>query len=80
MGISPLQGCYLHAKQHKQTSIPQVVFKPTIPVFEWVKTVRTLVHVATVIGMHLYIWAKTSNSCCLKFLFLSCSFIILHYI
>jgi hypothetical protein len=38
---------YLHTKQHKQnkrtqTSMPQVRFEPTIPVFELAKTVHAL--------------------------------------
>jgi hypothetical protein len=33
-----------------QTSMPQVGFEPTIPVFEWVKTVHALDRAATVIG------------------------------
>jgi hypothetical protein len=33
-----------------QTSMPQVGFKPTIPVFERAKTVRALGRAATVIG------------------------------
>jgi hypothetical protein len=42
-GISSSQGRYLHTEQHKhrinaQTSMPWVGFKPTIPVFERVKT------------------------------------------
>jgi hypothetical protein len=45
-GISPSQSRYLHTVQHKhrikrkQTSMPQVGFEPTIPVFERTKTVR----------------------------------------
>jgi hypothetical protein len=31
--------------------MPQVVFEPTIPVFERAKTVDTLDHAATVIGL-----------------------------
>jgi hypothetical protein len=55
-GISPSQGCcYLHTGQHKQnkhtqTSMPQVEFELTIPVFEWAKTVHALDHAATVIS------------------------------
>jgi hypothetical protein len=53
-GISPSQGRYLHTGQHKQnkrtqTFMPQVEFEPTIPLFEWVKTVHALDHVAAVI-------------------------------
>jgi hypothetical protein len=55
-GISPSQGRCLHAEQHKQnkrtqTSMSQVGFEPTIPVFEWAKTVHALDRAATVIGM-----------------------------
>jgi hypothetical protein len=54
-GISPSQGRYLHTGQHKQnkrteTSIPQVGFEPTIPVFERAKTVHALDRSATVTG------------------------------
>jgi len=43
-GISPTQGLFLHTGQHntekyRHTSMPQVGFKPTIPVFEGPKTV-----------------------------------------
>jgi hypothetical protein len=53
-GISPSQGRYLHIGQHKQnkriqTSIPQVGFEHTIPVFKWTKTVHALDRAATVI-------------------------------
>jgi hypothetical protein len=33
-----------------QTSMPQVGFEPTIPVFEWAKTVHALDSAATVIS------------------------------
>jgi hypothetical protein len=54
-GISPSQGRYLHTEQHKQnkrtqTSMPQVVFEPTIPAFERAKTIHALDGTATVIG------------------------------
>jgi hypothetical protein len=54
-GIGPSQGRYLYTGQHKEnkrteTSMPQVEFEPTIPVFEWAKTVHALVRAATVIG------------------------------
>jgi hypothetical protein len=54
-GISPSQGRYLHPEQHKyrinaQLSMSQMGFKPTIPVFEWAKTVHALDRAATVIG------------------------------
>jgi hypothetical protein len=38
-----------------QTSMPQVEFEPTIPVFEWAKTVHTLDRAATVIGSVSYV-------------------------
>jgi hypothetical protein len=55
-GISPLQGRYLHAEQHKQnkrthTSMPRVGFEPTIPVFERAKTVHALDRAVTVTGI-----------------------------
>jgi hypothetical protein len=37
-----------------QTSMPQVVFEPTIPLFEQAKTVHTLDCVATVISVFSY--------------------------
>jgi hypothetical protein len=43
--ISQSQGRYLHTGQH------QVGFEPTIPVFEWAKTVHALDSAATVIGL-----------------------------
>jgi hypothetical protein len=55
-GISPSQGRYLHTELHKQnkrtqTSMPQVGFEPTIPLFERAKTVHhALDRAATVIG------------------------------
>jgi hypothetical protein len=54
-GISPSQGRYLHTGKHKQnkriqTSMPQVGFEPTIPVFERAKSVHALDGAATVIG------------------------------
>jgi hypothetical protein len=33
-----------------QTSMPRVAFEPMIPMFEWVKTVHALDHLATVTG------------------------------
>jgi hypothetical protein len=55
-GISSSQGLYLHTRQHKQnkrtqTSMPQVGFEPTIPVFERAKTVHALDPADTVIGI-----------------------------
>jgi hypothetical protein len=44
--INLLQGCYLHRttkiKKSRHTTIPQVGFKPTIPVFKQVTTFRAL--------------------------------------
>jgi hypothetical protein len=50
--VSPSQGLYLTQTQnkHKQTSMPRVVFEPTIPAFERAKTVHALDRAATVIG------------------------------
>jgi hypothetical protein len=39
-----------------QTSMPQVGFEPTIPVFEWAKTVHVLDRAATVIGIIAFTW------------------------
>jgi hypothetical protein len=55
--ITPWQGRYLHTGQHKQnkrtqTSLPQVGFELTNPVFEWAKTVYALDRAATVIGTY----------------------------
>jgi hypothetical protein len=44
-----------------QTSIPQVGFEPTIPVFEQAKTVHALESTATVIGCSLYRVGKWSQ-------------------
>jgi hypothetical protein len=54
-GMSLSQGRYMHTGQHKhnkrtQTSMPQVEFEPTIPVFERAKTVHVLDHATNVIG------------------------------
>jgi hypothetical protein len=55
-GISPSQGRYVHAEQHKtqnkrtQTSMPRVGFELTTPVFERAKTVHALERAATAIG------------------------------
>jgi hypothetical protein len=54
--ISPSQGLYLNSEQHKhrinaytqQTSMPQVGFELTIPVFERAKTVHASDRAATV--------------------------------
>jgi len=40
-GISSSQGHYLH-RTAQHTSMPRAEFEPTIPVFEWLKTVRAL--------------------------------------
>jgi hypothetical protein len=58
--ISPSQGRYLHTEQHKhrintQISMPRAEFEPTIPVFEWAKTVHVLDRAAIVIGCTTYI-------------------------
>jgi hypothetical protein len=57
MGISPSQGLYLYVEQNKhrinaQTSMPQVGFEPTTPVFEWAKTVHASDGAATVISKY----------------------------
>jgi hypothetical protein len=44
-GISPLQGRYLHTKQHK----PRMGFEPIIPLFDRVKTIHASDRMATVI-------------------------------
>jgi hypothetical protein len=55
-GINPSQGRYLHKQnKYRQTSMPWVGFKPTIPVFERGKTVHALDHVTTVIGQSQYL-------------------------
>jgi hypothetical protein len=42
-----------------QTSMPEVGFEPTVPVFEWVKTFHALEHVAIVISTdHCLVVAK----------------------
>jgi hypothetical protein len=56
-GISPSQGLYIHAEQHKeskrtQTSMPRVGCEPTTPVFERAKTVHALERAAAVIGSY----------------------------
>jgi hypothetical protein len=50
--ISPPQGrCLTQAQnKHKRTSMPRVVFGPTIPAFQRVKTVHASDRTATVIG------------------------------
>jgi hypothetical protein len=50
-GISPSQGRYL-----TQTSMPPVVFEPTIPVFERPKPFQALDRAATVIGIQWTTW------------------------
>jgi hypothetical protein len=67
-GISSSQSRYLHTGQHKQnkrtqTSIPQVRFEPTIPVFDQTKTVHGLDRAATVNGMwHTYTVQKSPDN------------------
>jgi hypothetical protein len=57
--ISSSQGLYLNTGQHKhrihtyQTSMPCVWFEPTIPAFEWTKTVHALDRSATVTGHYI---------------------------
>jgi FAD synthase len=53
--ISPSQGRYLTQTQnkHKQTSMPQVGFEPTIATFERAKKIHVLDRVATVISKHI---------------------------
>jgi hypothetical protein len=58
-GISPSQGRYPYTGQHKnskrtQTSMPQVGFELTIPVFERAKAVDVLDRAATVIGSKFF--------------------------
>jgi hypothetical protein len=60
-GISPTQGRYLHRtaqtqNKRTQTSMSQVGFEPTIPVFERLKTVHALDRSDTVIG-----WVQTAT-------------------
>jgi hypothetical protein len=60
--IHSLDGGSAHCKaaiytqnKRRQTSMPQVGFEPTIPVFKRVKTVHALDHTAAVIGSyHIY--------------------------
>jgi hypothetical protein len=54
-GVSPTQGLYLYAGQHRQskhtqTSMPRVGFPPTIQLFERVNAVHALDREDTVIG------------------------------
>jgi hypothetical protein len=51
-GTSLLQGRYLHTEQHKhRINAHRHQFEPTVPAFEWAKTVHALDHRATVIGI-----------------------------
>jgi hypothetical protein len=60
--ISPSQGLYLNTRQHKhriniytrQTFMPWVEFKPTIPASERTKTVHALDRSASVTGICIY--------------------------
>jgi hypothetical protein len=57
--ISPSQGRYLQTGQNKQnnltqTSHPLVVFEPTIPAFEQVKTLHASDRAVTVIGQFVH--------------------------
>jgi hypothetical protein len=63
-GISPSQGRYLHAGQHKQnkrtqTLMSRVGFENKIPVFERTKIVHALDCTGTVIGVRLRISERT---------------------
>jgi hypothetical protein len=66
--ISPSQGRYLHRGQHKQnkrteTSMPQVGFEPTIPVFERAKIIHALDRAATVLGfLYTSIYSSRDSS------------------
>jgi hypothetical protein len=53
--MRPSQGRYLHSTTQtqnilRQTSMPSAGFEPTIPAFDWAKTVHALERAATVIG------------------------------
>jgi hypothetical protein len=48
--------------KHTQKSMPRVRFKPTIPVFEWEKTVHMLDSAATVIGIQIIIQYNPINA------------------
>jgi hypothetical protein len=67
-GISLSLGRYLHKRttqtQNKQTqtSMPQVGFELTIPVFDRAKTVHALAHAATVIGEFSDQWSEIYHS------------------
>jgi hypothetical protein len=54
MGISPLQGRYLHTEQHRHPCL-EWVFEPTIPVFERAKIVHALDCAAIVIDREITI-------------------------
>jgi hypothetical protein len=49
-GSAPPKDEIYTQNKRTQTSMPRVGFEPTIPVFEWAKTVPALDRVATVIG------------------------------
>jgi hypothetical protein len=50
--------------KHTHTSMPQVVFEPTIPMFERTKTVHTSDRAAIVIGqLHLHLFFSQVRSC-----------------
>jgi hypothetical protein len=62
-GISQSQGRYLHTWQHKQnkythTSVTQMGFEPTMPLFQRVKTVCVLDRSAAVIGRWQIYWTS----------------------
>jgi hypothetical protein len=50
----PTHGTAQTQNKHTQTSMPQVGFEPTTPVFERAKTVHALDRVATVIGPYTH--------------------------
>jgi hypothetical protein len=71
-GLSLSQGRYLHTGQYKQnkrtqTSMPQMGFEPTIPVFERAKTVHDLDRTATVIGSLISLLLENYLFKCLLF-------------
>jgi hypothetical protein len=64
-GISLPQGCTNTEKKCIQTSMPQVGFKSTIAVFEWVKTVHVFDHAALWLACQMLIETYfTQNKIC----------------
>jgi hypothetical protein len=46
-----------NTEKRKQTSMPLVGYEPTIPVFEWAKTVHALDRATTMIGNYvMWVW------------------------